>query len=609
MADGTTDEIKARLGILDVIGGYVRLEKSGAHWKANCPFHQERTPSFMVNEEKNMWHCFGCGKGGDIFAFVMEMEGLEFREALKMLADRAGVDLPQYRGEARSRESKDRTFALLELATKFYEKQLWDGPGKKQALPYLRERGLSDESVRTFRLGYAPDGWRHLLEFLTGKGYAAQEMEQVGLIIRKSGEGSSGAGSHYDRFRDRIMFPIQDILGRVIGYSARVAPGGDETQAKYINTPETPLYHKSRALYGLYLAKQAMKHAGATVVVEGNMDVIAMHQAGIGNTVAVSGTALTDEQLAMMKRYGNEVRLFFDMDEAGQKAARKSAQAALGKEFLVHIIALPVGKDAADMGRDDPVKLRELSEHSLPAMQYFLDRSLGGHDPESAEGKRKIVEEYTELLTAVKNPIERAHWVSALARAIRMEEKLVIGVVNTAFRDYERRERPGVVPARGDGERRRTSFGRRSEMLREELVGLMLADGAVRESLLGRLPEGEVRSFFDKHPLFFFVVQAGMRDPLSLIEESAPKSEAARLVFRVLESPDIATLAGAERSEKMLEMAGRYLSELGIEVTRREKLRSLAAALDEARQKNDHDREKRLLAEFSALSSETIPPA
>lgn len=617
MSYGTTDEIKARLNIVELIGSYVRLEKSGTHWKACCPFHQERSPSFMVNEEKNMWHCFGCGKGGDVFAFVMEMEGLEFREALKMLAERAGVELPQYKGEEKNKETKDRIFDLLELATKFYEKQLWDGAGKEKISAYLKGRGLSDESIKKFRLGYAPDGWRHMLEFLTSKGFKADELEQAGLIIRKSSDESKPftlnplPSNYYDRFRDRIMFPIFDILGRVIGYSARVAPGGDESQAKYINTPETPIYHKSRALYGLYLAKQAMKQAGGTVIVEGNMDVIAMHQAGIENTVAVSGTALTPEQLAIMKRYGNEVKLFFDMDGAGQKAALKSAEAALEKEFSVTVVALSSGKDAADMGKESPEKLREAVMKSVAAPKYFLEASLAKHDKSASDGKRKIVDEYAEFLMFVKNPIERAHWIKELAREIGMEEKLVMSVVQSAFLHRERRERYSVSEAKPqDPFQTAISFGKRSELLREELVGLMYADSTVRETLLKLLlgKEGdETKAFLEKHRLFFFLMQAGSRDPLSLIEDAALKSEATRLIFRVLESPEVSAAAPEERTGEMIGMAKRYLDDLHQEVTRREKLISLEQAIGEARQNNDKELEKKLLSEFVAVSSGKLP--
>jgi DNA primase len=602
MDTSTTDEIKARLNIVDVIGGYVRLEKSGIHWKACCPFHQERTPSFMVNEEKNMWHCFGCGKGGDVFAFIMEIEGLEFREALGMLAERAGVELPQYRGDRHDKEAKDRTLEVLELATKFYEAQLQGKPGASSIMPYLSGRGLSEESIRTFRLGYAPDGWRHLHDFLIGRGFRPEEMEQAGLVIRK--EGSSG---YYDRFRDRIIFPIFDIIGRVIGYSARVAPGGDESQAKYINTPETPVYHKSRALYGLYLAKQAMKQEGATIIVEGNVDVIAMHQAGLKNTVAVSGTALTVEQLSIMKRYGNEVKLFFDMDGAGQKAARRSAELALEQEMTVSIVALTSGKDAADIGKDDPEQLRASVAHTVSAPEYFLNRLLLKYDRTTSDGKRHITEEYAEFLRAVKNPIERAHWVKRLAQDIDMDEKVVVSAVNAAFLHQERRERIGhsEMSARS-AESAPHSFSRRSELLREELVGIMYADTVVRANIL-RLLSGDVLSFIEKHPLFFFIVQAGADDPLSIIDDQNLKSEAARVSFRILESPDVVGLGGDERTEKLSGLAARYLDELSGEVMKREKLVNLEHEIRKAREQNDKDREHALLAEFVSVSAQALP--
>ncbi len=610
MSDSTIEEIKGRLNIVELISTYVRLEKAGTHYKACCPFHQERSPSFMVNEEKNMWHCFGCGKGGDVFAFVMEIEGLEFREALVLLAEKAGVELPKFRqADPGQKDNKERLFALLELATKFYEKQLWDGGGKEKILGYLRGRGLSDESIRTFRLGYAPDGWRHQLEFFTGKGFTVEEMEQVGLIIKKdrsqnlNPQPSTLNPAYYDRFRDRIMFPIFDIFGHPIGYSARVAPGGDESQAKYINTPETTLYHKSRALYGLFHAKQAMKQAGMTVIVEGNMDVIAMHQAGIAHTVAVSGTALTDEQLNLMKRYGKEVRLFFDMDGAGQKAARKSAELALEKELIVTVVAIPFGKDAADMGRDDPEKLREMVAQAVPVEEYFLSTGIAKHDITTALGKRQVVDEYVTLLQAVKNPIERAEAIKALARAIDMDERLITGMISKIFLEQSRRDGPAPLRAPEDPFRDKHTFGKRSELLRDELIALMFVDEKLREHLRERITEQELQFFFEQHPLFFFLVQAGEgRDPAALIEDQNLKKEVVRLSFHILESPEVAGVSPEEREKILADMAERYLSDLYTEVTKREKLISLEKALDEARAKNDKELEKRILTEFVAVS-------
>jgi DNA primase len=434
-------------------------------------------------------------------------------------------------------------------------------------------------------------------------------MESAGLIIHKSKEGTTNYQlpttntNYYDRFRDRIMFPIFDILGRVIGYSARVAPGGDETQAKYINTPETVVYHKSRALYGLFQAKMAMKQAAATVIVEGNMDVIAMHQADIKNTVAVSGTALTEDQLTIMKRYGNEVKLFFDMDGAGQKAARKSAELALAQEMLVSVIALPFGKDAADMGRESTEQLRAVVTQAVPALKYFLESSLKQHDQSTPDGKRKIVEEYTELLLFVKNPIERSFWIKELSRAIQMEEKLILGVVQVALQAREKRER--YTPYASDTSKlpeSHISFGKRSELLREELIGLMYAESIVRETVFKLLLDTETKEFLEKHPLYFFLVQAGEQDPLSLIEDPQLKSEATRLHFRVLESPDFIDVAETERTGKMLAIAERYLADIKNEITKREKLVTLERALGEAREQHDKALEQKLLAQFTEIS-------
>lgn len=600
MSDGTIDEIKARLNIVEFVGSYVKLEKAGTHWKACCPFHQERTPSFMVNDEKNLWHCFGCGKGGDVFAFVMEMEGLEFREALKMLAERAGVELPSYKGknQEQNQDAKDRLYALLELAAKFYEKQIWEGQGKEKILPYLRERGLSEESIIKFRLGYAPDGWRHVLEFLTSKGFTFQEIENAGLVIKKSKE------SFYDRFRDRIMFPIFDILGRVIGYSARVAPGGDETQAKYVNTPETLVYHKSRALYGLFQAKQSMKQVGETVVVEGNMDVIAMHQAGLSNTIAISGTAFTPEQLSIIKRYGKKVVLFFDMDDAGRKAARKSAELILEQELVVSVVALLFGKDASDINKENPKKLHEAVARSTPALRHFLNESLKKYNRSTSDGKRGIVDEYAELMLFIKNPIEKSHWIKELAREIQTEEKIVASAVNSAIGARERRERYSVSESGEQNDAQKSVFfNKRSELLREEIIGLMCANGVVRKTLFHILTnDGETKAFLEKHPLYFFLFQAGEDDPLPLIEDPVLKNKATRMIFKALEAPDFIGVSAEDLTDKMLEISKKYVSDLKMEVTKREKLLALELAIKEAREKQDKELEKNLMSQFTKIS-------
>lgn len=590
----TTEDIKARLSIVDVIGQYVKLQKAGSAWKANCPFHQEKTPSFNVNEERNMWHCFGCGKGGDVFAFVMEIEGLEFREALKLLAEKAGIELPEYRtgGGQTGAETKDRGLEILDLATKFYVKQLWESVPGKKSLQYLRDRGLSDDSIRTYSLGYAPDGWEHVTKFLVSRGYRSEELEACGLSLR----GKEGRG-YYDRFRDRIMFPIHDIIGRTIGYSARVAPGGDETQAKYINTPETSLYHKSRALYGLAIAKQAIKETGRIILVEGNMDVIALHQAGVSNTVAVSGTALTVDQLMILKRYGKKLALFFDMDKAGQTAAWKSLIAALGLDFSVESIGLSSGKDAADMNRENPALLLEAVASAEPAMRYFLQSLLASNDARTQEGKRIIVERYAELLAATSNELDRAHWTKELAEAIGAEPKVVQATVEKAFRSLQQNDR--FVETRPTGAFLPKTFGRRSEVLRDGIIGLALVSPKTWEAVEAE-PDEMVREFLSLHPIAFFI-RNNPTDPVAAIEDRSLQATASDILFRTLELPRFQA-EEADRDLIARETITEYLVQLKHELREKDERLDLGKAIEAARKSGNKEEEKRLLESFARLT-------
>ncbi|HWQ60494.1 MAG TPA: DNA primase [Candidatus Fimivivens sp.] len=590
--DSIVPDIKAKLNIVDVVGSYLRLTKAGAYWKACCPFHNEKTPSFTVNEERQIFHCFGCGKGGDMFSFVEEIEGIEFREALTLLAERAGVEVPTYRKAAmysESGESKpDRTREILELSTKFFEKQLWEGEGAKTSLPYLRKRGLSDESIRTFRIGYSLSGWRHLHDFLVSRGYRPEELERAGLVIVKDGR-----AGHYDRFRDRIMFPISDVVGRIIGYSARVAPGGDEQQAKYINTPETSLYHKGRVLYGLYQAKQAVKDAGFSVLVEGQMDVIACHQAGIKNAIAASGTALTGEQLDMLKRYGREVRLFFDMDGAGQTAAWKSALLALGKEMSVSVVLLPEGKDAADAALEDVDTLRQAVLRSVPVAKYFLDRAVSVNDVRVPDGKRAVAEGYASLLSAMTNRIDRDFWRRELAEAIGVEERSLSDSLRIAPDPSGKPERRDEVPTR-DGQR---TFMSRSDVLRDRLLGLLLIKSGFRTD--DRLM-GSIGSILSQDPLFRLIVSTDSVDPFSLSSDEELKRRAAGLLFDAERSlPD--DLAEADLQDHLSRLFEELVLHLA-EESRKSELQDIAKAVATAKAKGDRVLEKELLARFADLS-------
>ncbi len=601
--DTAVQDVKSRLNIVDVVSAYLRLVKSGTHWKAPCPFHNEKTPSFMVNEERQIWHCFGCGKGGDAFSFIMEIEGVEFGEALKLLAERAGVDLRQYRRERPLApgeiETPDRTRDILELSTKFYEKQLWDGAGKERIIGYLRKRGLTDETIRSFRIGYAPEGWRYLLDFLVSRGYRPEELEKAGLVIHKTQDADRDSNvvtrdsSYYDRFRDRVMFPISDIVGRVIGYSARVAPGGDESQAKYINTPETGVYHKSRVLYGLYQAKQAMKAEEYAILVEGQMDVIACHQAGIRNTVAVSGTALTGEHLDILRRYGHELRLFFDMDGAGQAAAWKSALLAFDREFSVSIISLPAGKDAAEAAVENPDTLKTTIAHPTAAAAYFLGKLLKEHDTTTPDGKRAVAERYAPLLQAMWSAIERDHWTKACANALHVEEKLLSGVVQK-----ESGQNRGVVaeaPVRPVMEK--SEFARRSESLLERLVGVLLVRPDLREVAFG---EARAKASIVDSPLFRFV--GSDTEGIASVGTEAEKKKLSELFFEA--ERFIESLPESEDVRSKAEAAVRDMSRnLALEL-RKEEREETVYLMREARKRGDRDEEKRIMERFMTLSSE-----
>ena len=413
------EEIKSKLNVVDVLGEYIRLEKAGANWKARCPFHNEKTPSFMVSEEKQMWHCFGCGKGGDIFGFVMEMEGLSFREALKMLAEKAGVQIKTFNPQ--KIEKRNRTLEILEWATKFWETQLWKGSGKDKILHYLYARGLKDEVIKKFRIGYAPKGWRNILTFLNQKGYTVEEIARTGILVeKKEAATNQNKTNHrfYDRFRERIIFPIADYTGKIVGFSARVAPGGDETQAKYINTPETEVYHKGRVLYGMDKAKSEIKKKDWLLLMEGNMDVIAAHQAGIRNGVAVSGTALTEDQIRIIKRYTQHIKMFFDMDKAGEAATKKSVKLCLAQDIDIQIVSLPFGKDAADIVKENPAELKKIVAQSLGVMEYFFQQTLSRLDKKKVEDKKKIAEELLKKIAVLENAVEKSYWLKKLSEEL-----------------------------------------------------------------------------------------------------------------------------------------------------------------------------------------------
>ena len=469
------EEIKSKMNIVDFVGEYVRLTRSGSGYKGLCPFHNEKTPSFTISEERQSFHCFGCQKGGDVFTFLMEMEGLDFKDALDTLAERTGTVLKKrehFHSFVESEKTSDpkRIYALLDLATAFYEKQLHDGQGKFQARGYLSERGMSEETLKKFRIGFAPAGWNNIETFLLSRGFSVEEMEQSGLLVQKE-DGSMGGKRRYDRFRERIMFPVMDPLGRVVGYSARVLPGFDEQGAKYINTPETGVYHKSKVIYGLFQAKEVIKKKKRVIVVEGNMDVLAMHKSGFEHTVAVSGTALTADHLRILRRYAKEIVFFFDMDMAGQEAARKSVEMAHHLDIPCSIIAISGGKDAAEMALEHPEELSTAIEQALPAMEYFFRKWASEESLEDAQGKRSFAQKALSLIVALQNEVEVSHWISRLSDRLGAQIDVLYAMLKRLKKEektYERKNE-GKVSIKSDDFLSRN----RRNILGEKMAGLL----------------------------------------------------------------------------------------------------------------------------------------
>lgn len=446
MAD-TVQQIKDKLGIVDVVSQYVTLQRAGSTMKGRCPFHSERTPSFVVSPERGTYHCFGCGVGGDIFTFVQEIEGLDFKGALKMLADKAGVAIVYEKRE--KKDERDQLYDLLEAATIFFQSNLSD---EHPARTYLAKRGLTNETIKSFRIGWAPDDWRALTEHLRGRGYTDGQIENAGLAKYPDKAGASR--ELYDRFRSRIVFPMADTAGRIVAFSGRIfSESGTppEDIAKYLNSPETPVFHKSRILYGYDRAKQSIRKLNFSILVEGQMDLVSVHQAGWGNAVAVSGTALTPEHVTLLKRMSDNVVLALDADAAGVKAAAKSAQTALAAGMEVKVAALPVGKDPADVIHDEGVDVwKDKVRNAKNIVSFLID--VFERDARDAHGLRVAVErEVLPFIAPISSPIKRNMLVREVADRLGVSESAIdeaLGrVAQTRMNKDGASKEPGPMPA------------------------------------------------------------------------------------------------------------------------------------------------------------------
>ena len=467
MNGSPVDEIKNRLDIVDVISGYVKLKKAGKDHKALCPFHSEKTPSFFVSPSKQIWHCFGCSNGGDMFSFVMQIEGVEFVDALRILAKKAGVTLKKQDPELQSQRSK--LYEVCQEATEFFEENLKKAKGIQD---YLKKRGISSKSIKEFRIGYALDSWNSLYEHLTNLGYKADNIEKAGLIIQKSSEQrtvNSERRKYYDRFRKRIMFPICDLSGQVLGFTGRVFKGNEST-AKYVNSPETLIFNKSRILYGLDKAKVDIRKKEQCILVEGQTDAVMSYQAGAKNTIATSGTALTSDHLRIIKRYTDNLLLAFDTDTAGEVATKKSIGLAQQAEFNVKVIILSKDKDPADIIKENPKAWKKNIEEAKPIMEFYFDNTFSKYNLKKLEDKRLAAKELLPPIKRIANEIERAHWLQVLASKLNVQEKLL----NEALSKVRGTEEQPYQPTVDQPKAGKSRLQNRLQNLEENLLGFIL---------------------------------------------------------------------------------------------------------------------------------------
>lgn len=516
------ERVKQQADIVRLVGEYVQLKKSGQNFLGLCPFHSEKTPSFAVHPVKQIYHCFGCGVGGDVFKFVMEIERLSFPEALRLVADKVGVRLPERRPrtpeEARTTQLRIALVKLHEQAARFFVEQLTQTKEGRLVRAYLHDRGLSDEIIKTFGIGYAPGTGDVLLRRLRETGYAREVLQASGLV------NTDERGTLYDRFRRRVIFPISSESGRIVAFGGRAM--GDDSP-KYLNSPETPLYQKSRVLYNLNRAREPIRRQNYAVLVEGYLDCIGVHAARVENVVATCGTALTETQARLLGRSARNVVVSFDPDAAGVAATERSLNLLVEQGFQVKVLALPPGFDPDLFVREKgAAAYREKLKESLDYLDYLVERARGQYDWHSQEGKIAALNYLLPYVARVPNKIRRAEWATELAERLRIEEALVREELRRAAveRRGEMKLRPEVKQALGPG---------RVKPAERRLLEILLENEDIRADLLKELEDAEAHKGAGLEAVFeqvLAVVRGGQALTVSALAERVSEEER-RLLF------------------------------------------------------------------------------
>jgi DNA primase len=470
-----TQTIKDNLDIVDFINEYVQLKPAGSNHKGLCPFHNEKSPSFMVSRERQSWRCFGCNKGGDIFSFVQEIEGMEFVEALKLLADKAGITLTHnFSGNKQAGEKKVRLKQIMEAAVHFYHQFLLKMDSAADARKYLQERGLQQHTIDVWKIGFVPDQWDLLTQYLLKKGYAIDDLVDAGLTMKRDAANNRGTGKgYYDRFRGRIMFPIHDAHGNAVGLTGRVLVETETSGGKYVNTPQTDIYDKSSILFGLDKAKTAMRQKDQVIVVEGQMDVIAVWQSGMEQVVASSGTALTEQQVKHMSRYTKHMLMAFDTDTAGLAAAKRGIGIALEAGMHVRVIQIPqeIAKDPDECIKKSPTVWEASVQNATSVLAWYISLAVSEHDLTTPLGKQAAADDVLPEIIKIPYAVEQDHWMRELASAIGVD----VAVLKTDAERHTIKKRKGThtstkAPLADTAVIEKSPF----DLMVEELVSLLL---------------------------------------------------------------------------------------------------------------------------------------
>lgn len=599
-----TELIKDKIDIADLVGEYVQLKPAGMNKKGLCPFHHEKTPSFMVNSERQRWHCFGCAKGGDIFSFIEEIEGLEFIEALKFLASRAGVQLTNTREDV-NKSQKNRSKDINVEAARFFHNVLIKLPGAWRAREYLAGRGVKPETIEAWQIGFIPGQWDLLTQYLFKKGYSIDDLVAAGLTIKRDNSvdqtnlpiSAAGRG-FYDRFRGRIMFPIWDIHGTVVGFTGRVLVETEHSGGKYVNTPQTLVYDKSRVVFGLNFAKQEIKKKNLTVLVEGQMDVVACHQAGMTNVVATSGTALTEAQVALLKRYSNNLAIAFDADTAGVAAAKRGIDVALTLGMNIRVIRIPegAGKDPDECLKKNSAVWLSAVDNAQDIMEWYFTKAFAGKDIHTPKDKQKIVNELIPEIQRIPYAVERDHWLRELASKLAVD-------VSVLREDIDRFKLQAKLQPHGVGTNEKPlvspADNRRLDRLVDRLFVIWLRGVDISAFFVS----------FDLEPLLSTPAHRALYESLkkNYNRETSSNDELGKAIFFVLGEniADTYKMQGdllfSETSmEDLAREAGIVLEEIKKE-WRRERLSIIQQQIDVAEKEKNQERLKALYIEFELL--------